>query len=104
MSSFYIVANADLKMKKGKIAAQVSHVTRMAFKNTASSRINIDRVIVLKASQNQIEQLISKYCKGSMIIYVVDAGLTQVEAGSITCLAVRPGYQVPIEIKQLKLL
>ena len=104
MSSFYIIVNADLKMKKGKIAAQVSHVTRMAFRSHANCAIN--RVIVLKASQCQINQLIAKYCKDRdpIITYVVDAGLTQVKPGSITCLAVMPKQQVPPEVKQLKLL
>lgn len=117
----YIIINNDLKMGKGKIAGQACHsVARIIrilenMKNTLHRNNymnwckNYEPKIVLKATQEQIEDLIEKYSdikKNIWSIYTQDLGRTQIEEGSITSICFCPIKRKdrPIELKDLKLL
>lgn len=119
----YIVVNSDLKMGKGKIAAQVSHSACRAtrFLDSFPERpayyrrwlTNSEPKIVLKASKEKIQALLKEHCvrtsadvKRQWCFHTIDAGRTQIPAGSLTTLAFRPMRRknAPESIKSLKLL
>lgn len=77
--TFYYIINDDLKMSKGKIAAQVSHVAMLL----ADRHGVLGRAIILKGSQSLLENLIRGY--PDEVEYIFDAGLTEVPKGSLTC-------------------
>ena len=121
----YIVINHDLKMGKGKIAAQVAHsacklVEKFEkwaiYKTGPGAPINLDVLhyyhwkdgsytkVVLKATEEQMNQLIEKYPK--ICEFTIDEGRTQIEKGSLTSIAFfpLPKHDIPEELKELKLL
>lgn len=95
-----IVVRADLKMGKGKLAAQSSHASLSAYK--AVSRIQPpvakaweqegQKKVVLKVDSE--EQLLDYYNKGKAAgipcELIRDAGHTQLEPGTLTCFAAGP--------------
>ncbi len=91
------VVRMDLKMGKGKIAAQVAHAAIELYKKTSSSSLmewekHGAKKVVLKA-KNLDELLdIKKKCHSNRIKceLIHDAGHTQVEPGSITVLGIGP--------------
>jgi peptidyl-tRNA hydrolase len=95
---YYYLINDDLKMSKGKIAAQVSHVAMMLGKQHDT----IGRAVVLKAPEKILRECIKIFeddCK-----YIIDAGLTEVPQGSLTCVGFRQGQNSEIMVEHLKLL
>lgn len=83
-------------MSKGKIAAQVSHVAMLL----ADDYEIIGRAIVLKADHKTFMMLWSRIiCKR----YTLDAGLTEVPAGTITCIGFRQIEETKKLTKDLKL-
>lgn len=79
-TKYYYIINSDLKMSKGKIAAQVSHVAMQLGKVYDV----IGSAIVLKATEEELLRLLGRK---EMIAYSIrDAGLTEVPEGSLTCI------------------
>jgi len=108
-----IIIRNDLKMGKGKIASQCAHASVAAF--LKSRKYNRDKwvkkgmkKIVLKISSEK--NLIKLYKKGKEekipCEVITDAGLTQIEPGTITALGMGPDKDEKIDkiIKNLKLL
>ncbi|MDT7892362.1 MAG: peptidyl-tRNA hydrolase Pth2 [Thermoproteota archaeon] len=111
-----IVVRSDLKMGKGKLAAQVAHASLSAF--LESLKNNSKKVekwleegqkkIVLKV--NSLEELMNIYKKakekGLIAVIIEDKGLTQLEPGTITCLGIGPDEDDKIDeiTSKLKLL
>lgn len=87
--TYVYVINSDLKMSKGKIAAQVSHVAMML----TEYDFPIGRAIVLKAEEKLLRELIQR----PEVKYVKDAGLTEVPEGSLTCV----GFVQNSEFKEI---
>lgn len=96
MFSMYIVVNDDLKMGKGKIAAQVGHAVSDMYWTLINGKPITSIIpwkqqgetkIVLKASSEQIDELI-KTTNPPIIIH--DAGHTQVPEYSLTVIAYYP--------------
>ena len=92
-----MVVRTDLKMKKGKIAAQCCHGAIGAYKKSPSDKIKkweneAYGKVVLKVKTleelNEIKKLADK--KGVVNYMVVDAGKTQIPASSVTVLALGP--------------
>lgn len=95
-----IVIRADLKMGKGKLAAQSSHASLSAYKHvsrvspeTARAWENEGQMkVVLKVGSE--EELLDYYNKGKAAgipcELIRDAGHTQVEPGTLTCFAAGP--------------
>ena len=95
-----IIMRADLKMGKGKMAAQCSHASLAAFKKTEREHIEVARQwemegqkkVVLKV--NSKEELIENFelaKRGEIPAELIrDAGHTQIEPGTHTCVGIGP--------------
>lgn len=108
--TMYILVNKDLKMRTGKIAAQVGHGAIYAFLSSRKADSEFfhrwwktsQKKVVLYATGEMIQYLNSKY--PTITHPVIDEGRTQIEPGSLTVLSfdVVPSCSLP-ELKELKL-
>lgn len=110
-----IIIRTDLRMGKGKIAAQASHASlSAAFKTLKKKEKKFNEwfasmaKIVLKVDS---ERELMKYAEragraGIMTSIIRDAGRTQIPAGTITALGIGPDEETKIDkiVKDLKLL
>ena len=115
----YIFVNDDLKMTKGKIASQVGHVvqkivesiyhnvipnnTNKKYKEIHNNYIlwnNGCKKIILKATKQELINLQEEH--NSFSIY--DAGKTQIEPNSLTCVGFYPSCYNQEKFKKYKLL
>lgn len=115
---FAIVIRTDLDMGKGKIAAQVGHaVGTMSHTNMLVQPVpetydswyhEGQRKVVLKVqTEAELLRLAESAAKSGLDVYYVrDAGRTQVEPGSLTCIGVGPAKQPEVDkvVGGLKLL
>ncbi len=96
-----LAVRTDLKMGKGKIAAQCSHAAVAAFKKANNNCKDIlraweqegSRKIAVKINSEDEMQTIFAIAKslGLVTAIIQDAGRTQVDPGSKTVVAVGPG-------------
>ena len=94
--TFIYVIDSSLGLSKGKIAAQVSHLAIML----SDGKKILGKAVVLKADHEYFEFL----CSRPGAIYVHDAGLTEVLAGTRTCVGfIKNGQNIEL-FKNLKLL
>lgn len=99
--TFVYVVDASLGLSKGKIAAQVSHVAMML---SDGSKV-LGRAIVLKAPHDYFEFLCGlSLCGVTSCVYAQDAGLTEVPAGTKTCVGFIRNESNARLFKDLKLL
>ncbi len=110
-----MVIRNDLKMGKGKIAAQCAHASLEAYEKTLKQaplwaeewKATGQAKIVLKVnSKKELLELFEKTRKKIPASLVKDAGRTQVEAGEPTCIGIGPCPEAEINMftKDLKLL
>ncbi len=95
-----IVIRADLKMGKGKLAAQASHSSLGAYKKVQKSNPEITRAwemegqmkVVLKVgSESELLEFYESGKRAGIPCELIrDAGHTQVDPGTITCFAAGP--------------
>lgn len=94
-----VLVNTSLKMSAGKMAAQVGHATcpKVSIKNIFNRKIKLWQLqgspkIVLNGQNDEYLKEIHQICKTKSLParIIKDAGLTQVPAGSITCLGIGP--------------
>jgi len=111
-----IVVRSDLQMGKGKIAAQASHASLSAYKKVMRMDPDVARAwesegqmkVVLK-TQSEAE-LLEYYNKakqaGIPCELIRDAGHTQIEPGTLTCLGAGPWDEAELDkvFSKLKLL
>lgn len=92
-----ILVRTDLKMSKGKTASQVSHASVEAVLRSSSSKVKNWREsgmakIVLKVNGKEelmkYKQIAKDY--GLITAVIQDAGRTEIDPGTITCLAIGP--------------
>ncbi|WP_455369782.1 peptidyl-tRNA hydrolase Pth2 [[Eubacterium] cellulosolvens] len=96
-----IVVRQDLKMGKGKIAAQVGHasiegseIVRKENRSLWKEWIQKGqcKVVLKVASLAEINKLVSKASKLDLSVAIIqDKGLTQIPANTLTCIAIGPG-------------
>ena len=96
-----IVVRTDLKMGKGKVAAQVAHASLSAAESARQRKgawyegwkEEGQAKIVLKVdSEAELDELFRKARSAGLPASLVeDRGLTQVEPGTVTCLGIGPG-------------
>jgi PTH2 family peptidyl-tRNA hydrolase len=102
-----IVVRADLKIGKGKLAAQVAHASLSAAEAAQQRKPRWDEgwkdegqaKIVLKVeSEDDQNQLFQKAKSvGLPVSLIQDRGLTQVEPGTVTCLGIGPGPNAEVD-------
>ena len=95
-----IVVRTDLGLSKGKLAVQVAHASVNCAVQARTSRRRLydewyrggQKKIVAKAStmRELLELKSMAEAKGLITSLVTDAGLTQVPAGTTTCLGIGP--------------
>ena len=117
--TMYIIVNSDLKMSKGKIGAQVGHAVEMIAQKIYEWYANINtpkikeiildykkylidgrKKIILKGTQKDLEELKTE----SDAVHVIDAGRTEIPAGSLTAVAFLPNNKNVERFKNFKLL
>ena len=100
-----IAVRKDLKLQKGKMAVQVAHASVGAYRKAVSAKKEWvsewesegeRKVAVWVEGEKQILDLYNKV-KGKMPCALIrDAGLTQLEPGTITCLGIGPAPEQEI--------
>ena len=92
-----IVVRKDLKMSAGKIAAQSSHSSTEATLKSEDPKVKVWRNSGMKKivlNVNSKEELLDVKREadkmGLVTALIKDAGKTQIEPGSITCLGIGP--------------
>jgi len=111
-----IVARSDIKMGKGKLAAQAAHASLASAEEARRRReewydewrSSGQMKVVLKVhSEDEIQDLYRKAKSAKLPAALIqDRGLTQVEPGTVTCLGIGPGPddQIDALTGKLKLL
>lgn len=95
-----IIVRTDIKMGKGKMAAQVSHASLMSYIETEKTHRDMakawldtgEKKIVLKVdSEDSLRKLYDAFrYKKIPCALVTDSGLTQLPPGTLTALGVGP--------------
>lgn len=113
----YIIVNNDIQMGKGKIASQVGHVIQDIVEDIIIKKYESKKTlgvcydytiwknegskkIVLKATKEELMKLLTL----DSAHYIVDAGKTQIEPGSLTVIGFPPMRTIGEHMKQFKLL
>lgn len=108
-----IVVRNDLKLPKGKLAAQVAHAAveaaHKAVKSTYQSwRLNGQKKIALKVDSEKELFKIAQQAKdiGLPTAIITDAGKTVIAPGTNTCVGIGPAEESTIDriVGELKLL
>ncbi|QQG49422.1 MAG: peptidyl-tRNA hydrolase [archaeon] len=96
-----VVVRTDIKMGKGKIAAQVAHASLAAAEEAMGRRSawyeawkqGGQAKVVLKAQGEDELQELFRMARAAKLpsALIQDRGLTQVEPGTVTCLGIGPG-------------
>ncbi len=92
-----LVVRSDLKLSRGKMAAQVAHASVNAVLNSSRSKIDIwlsegEKKIVLRVdSEKELLTIAQKAkTKGLIAAVIRDAGRTHLEPGTLTCVGIGP--------------
>ena len=108
-----IVVRKDLKMDKGKIAAQVAHASLEAYKKADPKDVieweaeGMKKVVVSVKDKEELIRIKESVKKAGLPYYVVrDSGRTQVSPGAVTALGIGPVKEEEVDriTKNLKLL
>jgi PTH2 family peptidyl-tRNA hydrolase len=102
-----IAARADLKMGKGKLAAQVAHASLGAAEEAMSRRrewyeewkeLGQKKIVVKVQSEDELRDLFKKARAAKLPAALIqDAGLTQLEPGTSTCLGIGPAPEEELD-------
>ncbi len=95
-----IIVRKDVEMGKGKLAAQVSHASLSSYQKVLKAKEDVaksweregQKKVVLKVGSEEelIEQFELAKREGIPCELIRDAGHTQIEAGTITCVGIGP--------------
>ena len=107
-----IILRSDLGMGKGKLSAQSAHASILAMEKADRDTVEewksrgMKKVVLKVASETELLWLFNSAKKELPCALVKDAGLTQVESGSATAIAIGPAEESKINkfTKELKLL
>jgi len=111
-----IVIRRDLEMGKGKLVAQGAHASLSAFLEAEKSRPEWARIWLATGQKkivvrvDSLEELLQVYSEakksGLPVALITDMGLTQLEPGTITAVAIgpAPSYLIDPITRRLKLL
>ena len=106
-SKMVIVMRNDLKMSKGKIAAQAAHAAvNCAFASKKKDPKNFDKwmsegqkkVVVKVNSEKELFEIKSIADSAGLINSVItDAGRTEIAPGTVTCLGIGPAPESAVD-------
>jgi PTH2 family peptidyl-tRNA hydrolase len=108
-----IVVRKDLKMDKGKIAAQVAHASLEAYKKADPRKVieweaeGMKKVVVGVKGIKELMEIKDKVKRLKLPFSVIrDSGRTQLKPGTVTVLGIGPAEEEKIDriTKDLKLL
>ena len=110
-----IVVRSDLKMGTGKIAAQTAHASISAMEKTMRDNEAIvekwkeegmAKIVLKVGSEDELLQLFESLKKRFPVALIKDAGHTQVDANTATCIGIGPvdGKEIDKYTGKLKLL
>jgi len=99
-----ILARTDLKMSKGKLAAQVSHASVEAMLKSHKDDIEdwrhqgMKKTVLKVASRQQLFYYKKKAEDAGLVVgLIIDAGHTQLKPGTPTCLGIGPDSEEKID-------
>ena len=101
-----IAVRTDLKMGKGKIAAQCSHAAVSAFLLTQQKKPSWasawlaqgqQKVVVKAAGEKELLELYEKAKRSIPCALIHDAGHTKVEPNTITCIGMGPAPEKELD-------
>ncbi len=99
-----IIIRTDLNMSKGKMAAQAAHASLEAYKKTDSSDAQVweiegQKKVVLKVSgeKNLVDVFMNAKKAKIPAALIHDAGKTQIEPGTATCVGIGPSEDEKID-------
>lgn len=103
-SKLVLVVRKDLNMGVGKIAAQCSHASVMAYQKSNRFRLlkwalnGHKKVVVSCPNEETLNEIKESARKNRLLTSTVrDAGHTQVESGTVTVLAIGPAKEELID-------
>ena len=110
-----IVIRKDLKLGKGKMAAHVAHVSLAAYRKVKKGHPDVaeeweawgeKKIVASVESERELIELFERVKREVPCELIRDAGLTQIEPGTITALGIGPWEDGVIDkfTKDLKLL
>jgi PTH2 family peptidyl-tRNA hydrolase len=108
-----ILVRNDLKMGKGKIAAQAAHASLASYKNAdkkakeAWESLGCKKVVLKVDGEKELLKYLELARDAKLPnALITDAGLTQIPAATNTCLGIGPAEEDKIDriVKDLKLL
>ena len=99
-----IIVRSDLKMGKGKMAAQVAHASVDATLKAGADvmkdwrKDGMGKIVVKIENQDKLYKYIQHAKDAGLITAIIsDAGRTQLEPGTVTCGAIGPGDDEKID-------
>ncbi|MCX6798536.1 MAG: peptidyl-tRNA hydrolase Pth2 [Candidatus Diapherotrites archaeon] len=99
-----IIVRTDLHMGRGKIAAQCAHASVMALNELPPAIFEswnaggMKKIVLKVGSKQELLELYQKTRRRFPSSIVHDAGLTQVNPGEPTCIAIGPAEEKEIDI------
>ena len=91
-----LVVRTDLKMGKGKIAAQCAHASIEAMLKSHNGDVEawretgMKKVVLKVETKKELLELFERLRKKFPVALIKDAGLTQIESGEATCIGIGP--------------
>ena len=101
-----IVVRNDLGMSPGKLAAQVAHAAVSAYINALDSRKDWasgwlvegqKKVVLMVKNKDALIELYQEVKDEFPSALVVDAGRTELEPGTVTCLGIGPAPELELD-------
>ncbi len=110
-----IVTRSDLKLGKGKLAAHVAHASLEGYKRAKEKdpgaveeweREGQRKIVVKVNTEKEMLELFERAKRTVPCALIRDAGLTQIEPGTLTCIAIGPWKDEEVDkfTNELKLL
>jgi PTH2 family peptidyl-tRNA hydrolase len=98
-----IVVRNDLKLSRGKLAAQAAHASFSSSQAAGRKAVKIwekegQKKVILSSGKEQIIEM-EKKCRKLRIpcSLITDAGLTEIPSGTVTCLGIGPDEDPKID-------
>lgn len=99
-----ILVRSDLKLPKGKLAAQVGHACIDAMLGSPKELIKkwrdqgMKKIILKVADEKELLEFEQRCDNAGLVTaLIIDAGLTTVEPGTVTCLGIGPVAEEKID-------